>query len=391
MLPKITIKYLNGLLGVVPESQDGLLALVLLGASPVSETFVEGKPYKIYGPASLDALGITKANNARLVELVSEFYSEASEGTPLIIAGYSSTNTMTAFCNKDTGKLVHLVESLKGEIRGVVIAGTSATTSTKGIADDVLSAIPVAQTAAVHCAENLYAPVFVIFEGRAFANASGLPDMTEQEYDRVAVVLGDTKPNSKDAAVGLLAGRIASVPIQRNIGAVVAGTLAVEEMYLGANLVDVSMDTVRSIHDKGYIVPRIHTGRSGYYYTDDVMCCDPTEDYAHLTARRTIDKAARIAYDTLLDFLLAEIEVNEDGTMQQPVVKSWQAAVETAINAQMTAKGELSAIDGGGCRCIIDASQNVLATGRVDVTVKVRPFGYAREIEAKLGFLTTNA
>lgn len=391
MLPKITIKYLNGLLGVVPESQDGLLALVLLGAAPVSDTFVEGKPYKIYAPSSLDDLGVTQDNNDRLVELVNEFYSEASEGTPLIVVGYSSTNTMTAFCNKDTGKFVQLVESLKGEIRGVVIAGTSDTTATQGIADDVLSAIPLAQAAAVHCAVNLYAPVFAILEGRAFANASDLPDMTEQKYDRVAVVLGDSKPDSKDAAVGHLAGRIASVPIQRNIGAVLAGALGLTKMYLGAELVDMSMDAVRTAHDKGYIVPRIHTGRSGYYYSDDVMCCNPTEDYAHLTARRTIDKAARIAYDTLLDFLLSEIEVNEDGTMQQPVVKSWQAAVETALNAQMTANGELSAVDGSGCRCIIDASQNVLATGRVDVTVKVRPYGYAREIEAKLGFLTTNA
>ena len=162
-------------------------------------------------------------------------------------------------------------------------------------------------------------------------------------------------------------------------------------MYLGGELVDKSMNDVRTLNDKGYLVPRIHIGRAGYYFTDDVMCCDPTDDYAHLTARRTVDKAARIAYDTLLDFLLAEIEINEDGTMQEPVVKSWQAAVESAIDGQMTANGELSAVGGSGCRCVIDASQNVLSTSRVDVTLKVRPFGYAREIVCKLGFLTTNA
>ena len=57
----------------------------------------------------------------------------------------------------------------------------------------------------------------------------------------------------------------------------------------------------------------------------------------------------------------------------------------------MTSRGELSAVDGSGCRCVIDASQNVLATGKVNVTVKARPFGYAREIEARIGFLTDNA
>lgn len=389
MLPKVTIKYLNGLLGVTPDSQDGLLALVLLGATSVKDTFEAGIPYLVYGPSSLDDLGVTEDNNARLVEIVREFYSEAPEGTPLYVVGASGT--MAAFCNKDTGSLVQLVEQLKGDVRGVVIAGTATDAAAEGISADVISAVPVAQTAAVHCAESLYAPLFVILEGRSYSDAAALPDMTEMEYNRVAVLVGDTKADSKDAAVGLLAGRIAASPIQRNIGAVLGGALEATGMYLGADLVDRSMPDVRTIHDKGYLVPRIHIGRSGYYYSDDTMCCDPTDDYAHLTARRTVDKAARIAYDTLLDFLLAEIEVNEDGTMQQPVVKSWQAAVESAVNAQMTSRGELSAVDGSGCRCVIDSSQNVLATGRVDVTLKVRPFGYAREIVCRLGFLTTNA
>ena len=388
-LPKVIIKYLNGLLGVAPESQDGLLALVLLGASEVKGTFDAGNPYLIYGPSSLEDLGVTEENNARLVEIVRDFYSEAAEGTPLYIAGY--TGTMTAFCNKDTGKLVQLVEQLKGEVRGIVLASTATDEATEGIADDVLDAAPVAQLAAEHCAEALYAPVFVVLEGKSFKSAADLPDMTESNYNRVAIMVGDTKKDSKDAAVGILAGRIAATPIQRNIGAVLSGALKATGMYLGGELVDKSMSDVRTIYDKGYLVPRIHVGRAGYYFTDDVMCCELTDDYAHLTARRTVDKAARIAYDTLLDFLLAEIEINENGTMQVPVIKSWQAAVESAIDGQMTTKGELSSVDGSGCKCIIDASQNVLSTGRVDVTLKVRPFGYAREIVCKLGFLTTNA
>ncbi len=388
-LPKVKIEYLNGLLGVVPESEDGLLALVLLGATPVADTFVAETPYKIYGPSSLTALGITEANNARLVEIVREFYSEAAEGTPLYIVGYAAT-AMTAFCNKDTGSLKTLVESLKGDVRGVVIAST-AEPEGNGISSDVVSAIPAAQLCAETCADSLYAPIFVVLEGRGYTKAAELQDMSEQVYNRVAVMVGDTKASSKDAAVGILAGRIASVAIQRNIGAVLDGPLTPVSMYLGANLVDKSMDDVRTANDKGYIVPRVHIGRAGYYFTDDHMCCDPTDDYGHLTARRTIDKAARIAYDTLLDYLLAEVEVNEDGTMQQGVIKSWQASVETAIDSQMTAKGELSAVNGSGCKCVIDAKQNVLSSGRINVVLKVRPYGYAREIVCEIGFLTTNA
>lgn len=389
-LPKVTIKYLNGLLGVAPESKDGLLALVLLGASAVGATFELGIPYLIYGFSSLATLGITEENNYRLVELVRQFYSEAEEGTPLYIVG-EPMGYMNNFCDKHSGKLVQLVEQLKGEVRGVVLASTTDETPSDGIPQEVYDAIPAAQLAAEYCADSLYAPIFVLLEGRCLSSANDLLDFSEEDYDRVGVFVGSTSQGSMDTAIGLLAGRIASVPIQRNIGAVLSGSLKATKMYLATDLIDRNMDQVRTCHEKGYIVPRIHIGRSGYYIADDVMCCSPTKDYAHLTARRTIDKAARIAYDALLDFLLSEVELNDDGTMQQPVVKSWQAAVESAINGQMTVNGELSALDGSGCRCIIDASQNVLSTGKINVTLKVRPFGYAREIDCSLGFLTNKA
>ena len=84
-------------------------------------------------------------------------------------------------------------------------------------------------------------------------------------------------------------------------------------------------------------------------------------------------------------------EINTDGTMQQPILKSWQAAVEDAINNQMTAAGELSNVEGSGCKFFINPAQNVLATSKVEGTLKVRPFGYARDIIVNIGFLTANS
>ena len=80
--------------------------------------------------------------------------------------------------------------------------------------------------------------------------------------------------------------------------------------------------------------------------------------------------------------------MNTDGTMQAPVLKSWQADVENAVNQEMTAAGELSVVDGSGCACYIDPTQNVLSTSKVEATLRVRPFGYARDIIVNLGFLT---
>lgn len=384
---------MNGQLGTVPESQDGLLALVVIGATAVSTTFSLGKPYQIYRPKGLEDLGVTAENNARLVDLVSQFYSEAQEGTPLYVVGYASTETMTGLCDKDTGSLRGLMQGLKGDLRGLVLASEKDGDPevSEGIDPDVLSALPKAQALAEYAADNMFAPVFIALEGRAYSGTpADLKDLSELTYNRCCVVIGDTGQGSGNAAMGIFAGRVAAAAVQRNIGRVADGPLYPTLMYIGEKTVDESEDDIATIYDKGYITPRTYVGRTGYYFSDDRMACDPTDDYAHLTARRTIDKAARIAYDTLLDYLLGEIEINEDGTMQQSVIKSWQSEVENAIDTQMTARGELSATDGSGCSCFIDPSQNVLSTSTVNMTLGVRPYGYARTINVNLGFLVSS-
>ena len=392
MLPRIKINYLNGLLGAAPENQDGLLMIVLLGATAVSSTFALGTPYRIVRPADLAALGVTSSNNARLAELVAQFYAEAEEGTPVYVVGLANTYTMTTACDYLDGPLKGILTGLRGVIRGVIVASasTASPTVTEGLDPDVFTALPKAQALAEDAADTLYSPIFVILEGRCYSNASTLKDLSAETYNRVAIFIGDTVASSKNAAVGTLAGRIAASPVQRNIGRVASGPLAPAMFYLGASKVDAVMADVETIYGKGYITPRIYAGLDGCFLTDDRMACIATNDYAHLTARRTVDKAARIAYLTLLQFLLDEIEVNTDGTMKSAVLKSWQASVEGAIDRQMTAQGNLSVVDGSGCKCFIDPSQNVLQTSRVEATLKVRPYGYARDIICNIGFLTEN-
>lgn len=391
MLPRVKINYLNGLLGTAPDNQDGLLGLVVLGATAVSTTFVLGKQYRLVRPEDLVGLGITATNNARIVELVNQFFAEAGEGTPVYLIGIAAT-AMTTVLDVDNGPMKAILQELRGALRGLIVASasTASVTVTDGLDPDVLTAMPKAQALAEWAADNLYAPIFVILEGRHFESAGDAPDLKALTYNRVGVFIGDVVTGSINAAVGTLAGRIAASPVQRNIGRVASGALAPAQMFIGASTVDQAMSVVDTLYSKGYICPRIYVGLSGYYLVDDPLAVAGTDDYAHLTARRTVDKAARIAYLTMLQFLLDEIEVNTDGTMQTPVLKSWQAAVEDAINAQMSAAGELSVVDGSGCKFFIDPSQNVLSTSKVEGVLKVRPYGYAREIVVNIGFLTNN-
>lgn len=392
MLPRIKISYLNGQLGTVGESPDGLFALVC-GATAVGGTFELEKAYSVRGMDDLAALGITSEGNPRLYKHVKEFYDEAEEGTELVVYGVAKSAKMTALLDKTSGSARKLVEGQNGRLRGVFVAGDGGTTGsvTEGLDPDVLSALPIAQQLAEWATEELYAPLFVILEGRGYTG-EGLRDLSELAYNRVGVLIGDTEAGSEGACVGTLAGRLATLPVQRNVGRVKDGALFPTEMYVGNVKVDEGGSVIAGLYDKGYITPRKYVGRSGYFFTDDRLACDETDDYAHLAHRRVIDKAYRIVYDTLLDMMLDELEVNEDGTLQAGIVKSWQQAVEDALNAAMTASGELSAGDDGeGCVCYIDQTQNVLATSKVAVTVKVRPFGYARYVDVSLGFQVTQA
>lgn len=390
MLPRIKIEYMNGQLGTVGESADGLVALVC-GATAVGGKFNLGTVYSIRKLSELTDLGVTEGNNPRLYKHVKEFYDEAEEGTKLIVYPVSKTKTMTTLCDYNSGDIKELITAMNGALRAVFVAREDGSNPsvTEGLDPDVYTALQKAQQLAEWSTTQLYAPLFIAIEGRAFTTTSTPKDLSKMSYNRCCVLIGDTEKDSKGACMGLMAGRVASISVQRNIGRVKDGALFPLEMYIGGKLVENCQSTIEDLYDLCYITPRKYIGRSGYFFTDDNMACDPTDDYAHIAPRRVIDKAYRIAYDTLLNEMLDELEVNEDGTQQHPVIKSWQQAVENDINKQMTAYGELSSGENGGCDCFIDPKQNVLSTSKIVVTLKVRPFGYARYLDVNLGFAVT--
>ena len=392
MLPRIKIQFLNGQLGTVGESPDGLFALVC-GAKAVTKTLELGKAYTLQSLDSLEKLGVTKDNNPRLYKHVQEFYTEAEEGTKLVIFPVDKAKTFTELCDKDSGAIKELIIITNGALRGIFVAGDGreATVTTNGLDNDLFTALPKAQQLAEWATTTLYAPLFVILEGRGYKGGA-VKDLSKETYNRVGVLIGDTVKASEGAAVGVMAGRLAMLPVQRNLARVKNGALKPLEMFLGEKPVEESVEAISDLYDARYITPRRYVGKSGYFFVEDQLVCNPTDDYAQLTRRRTIDKAYRIAYQALLDFMLDEMSLNEDGTMLQGIIMSWQQTIEDAVNRTMTAAGELSAdVNGsGGCKAYIDPTQNVLSTSRVNIVLKVRPFGYARYIDVALGFQVNN-
>lgn len=391
MLPRIKINFVGGQLGTVGDSPDGLVAIAC-GATPVAETFKLGKSYTVRSLRDVVEMGITASNNPRLYKHLVEFYDEVEDGTKVVVFGVEKNKKLTDVCDDNTGALRELIFQQNGALRAIFVGREDNVKPavTEGLDPDVFTALPKAQQLAEMATVNLFAPLLIVLEGRSF-NGLNLKDLSKLNNDRVAVLVGDTTSDSNGACIGVMAGRLANTPVQRNIGRVKDGALSPVIMYLGAKPIEESESLIADLCEKHYIAPRRYVGRTGYFFVDDALACLPTHDYAHITHRRVIDKAYRVAYNALLDLQLDELEVNEDGTLQLAVIKSWEQTVENAINKYMTANGELSAgVDGNGCKIYINEKQNVLQSSKVEVNLAVRPFGYARYIDVSLGFLVTS-
>ncbi|WP_108821052.1 DUF2586 family protein [Dysgonomonas sp. Marseille-P4361] len=393
-LPNVKIDYGNGALGQAIASADGLLCLIVVGAVAVADKFDLAKTYPLRKAGDLESLGIDSENNPEIYQLVKHFYTEAKEGTKTYIVGYPDTLKMSDVLDYDNPYARNVIESLNGEVRGLFITAKAGEnpTITKGLDDDLEAAKLNAETLGDWATETRFAPIFVIIDGLNYnGDPEALEDMRKQNYNRVGVVIGAGAPGSANQAIGLIAGRVAISPVQRNIGRVADGALNVLAMYAGDKAVEVA--DVETLHDKGYITFRTLVGRSGYFISDDPLATQATDDYNQLTRRRVIDKAYRIAYAVLIEKLLDEIPVNADGTMIETTARSFELAVENAIVTNMTANGELSTnpkdTTDRGVKCTIDRTVNVLATNKVSAELRIRPHGYSKYITVLLGFEVT--
>lgn len=394
-LPRVKITFENGALGGVAPSEDGVCGLVAY-ATAVSTTFALNTPYLITKLAGLEALGITSEAtgvNAALYKTVKEFYSEAPEGTKLWVMGVASTTTITNLTDKTRNIISPLLMAARGAVNILMlkVASGANPTMSGSIDGEVLTAVANLQALAEDWTVNKYAPFMCLVEALSYNGvASSLPDLTARSDNRVGVVLGDTVSGSAGAAVGLVAGRLAAEPVHRSLARVRSGAIASEAMYIGTELAELGDPDVAN--DLGYIVPRTFVGKSGYYWSDDHLATAVSDDYAFITRRRTIDKAYRIAYKTLVDEVAEEVPVDTNGKLAAYHCKGVETSVESAIVNSMTSEGNLGTDPDDasdlGVQCYIDPDQNILATSRFEASLKVKPYGYSKYIDVKLGFKT---
>lgn len=394
-LPRVKITFENGALGGVAPSEDGVCGLVAY-ATAVSTTFALNTPYLITKLDGLVALGITSeatGANAALYKTVKEFYSEAPDGTKLWVMGVAASTTIANLTDKANNIISPLLRAARGSINILMLKLASAAEPTMSGSIDgaVLTAVTNLQALAEDWTVNKYAPFMCLVEALSYNGvAASLPDLTARSDNRVGVVLGDSVTGSAGAAVGLVAGRLAAEPVQRSLARVRSGAIKAETMYIGTNQAELGDPDVAN--DLGYIVPRTFVGKSGYYWSDDHLATGASDDYCAIPRRRVIDKAYRIAYKTLVDEIAENVPVNTEGKLAAFHCKGVETSVESAIVNSMTSEGNLGNDPDNasdlGVQCYIDPDQNILATSRLEINLKVKPHGYSKYIDVKLGFKT---
>lgn len=401
MLPNASIKFDNGNLDAVVSSDDGVFGL-LASASAVAEKFELSKPYLLKGMKDVALLGITaNVDNYKLYNWLVNFYKEAGEGATLWIIGFAKTTKVSDWFTEvdGTAPAEILLTKANGSVSALFTCYSPVATFTSTIInaldDDVPVAIAAAQALAVkYTTENFAAPFLSVLEGYAYSGVpADLTDLTQGSANRVAIMLGSTEKRtatvaSLGAATCILAGRLATILVSKNIGEVKAGALS----NLTAYLVDTPVEEadVETINDKGFITFRTHVRKAGYYFTDSRLATDVTDDYKYIELRRTIDKAFRLAHSVVSNEILTDFNVTNTGAVDVFYAKSIEALTERTISQSMTASNELSFDstdkDDLGVIAKMDTDSNVVSSSKVNMSLKVRPRGYARYFEVLLGF-----
>ena len=384
----VNISLANGQLGASLQTNDGIAGMVLTGTTE-SGGYAENTPILITSLDDLANQGITETDNAFAYRQVREFYDEAGPATQLYlmlvastmkiddIANYTTTNSAKVLLDYAAGKI-----KLLGIMTNDAEVYSSAPPDTAhGINADVFNAATKMATLASNYFEA-QKPFRAVIGGTSYSGTVGsLTDITAgSTNNRTSILIGDTESGST-ACLGLLIGRLSSIPVQRKVSRVRTGSLSNTEAYIGTTSVESAGEDLTVIAQKGYITFKTYPNVSGYFFSGDDTCSATTDDYHFISRGRVIDKAHILTYATFVQEVDDEVPVNTDGTLDAGFCKWLSQQIVNQINNTMTSNKEISSVN-----CFIDPAQNILSTNQLNIVLRITPVGYATDIEISLGF-----
>lgn len=384
-LPKVSITVNSSGLGRVADTDDYVCGLVLSGIAATS--LAQNVGARITSLASAVALGITLATHPHAYSQISTFFSVGGSNQKLWIMLVPDTTTAAAIA-ADNGPLDKLLATALGEI---TLAGWSMKRA-GGYSPGSAYFDYVIETVGAQCqvVANRYAsgfsPVRIVMEG-SYLSASKLstgdafPTLANVG-DRVAAFCGAEASGDRHACMGRLFGWMAAGQVHENPGKVKRGAfLGTGYLTTGVAISAYTAAQIATIHDAGIMALRSYLGVGGAYVTDSVSFAATTSDFRDFTLGLVMDKAIRLTYITYVNEILDTIEVTKEGKMSPNKVSYLEDIINNALKLSMTAKGNVSS-----AASLIDAAQNILSTGRVEIGVSIIPLGTIKEIAVTLQF-----
>jgi len=379
-LPNVSISLVRNGLGLVSEANDNTVAMILPGVA-VADKIALNEPKAIYSTDGANELGISETSNANAYRHITEFYAISGTGAKLWIMLVAATTKLSEMVDSTLeicpAKLI--LNKANGEI---VALGIAATADGGATVDGLDSQVKLARTKGQVLAMDYLAkimPFVLVVEGRKMTDADALASLHAESNYRTSTVLFSSK-NDESASIGSVLGQLAASAVQRKISRVKNGALPVDTAYLSDGLAIAGREDLGTIHDKGYIIARQFPGRAGYYFNGDFTATAATDDLNMIARIRIIDKALKIAYNTYVEELDDDVEVNEDGTLHASVCAYLKQKIENQVNNAML--GEISKFTAQ-----IDGTIDILSGAAQKIYLNITPKGYLNPIEVVLSFV----
>ena len=380
VLPNVEIELVRDGLGLIAGTNDNTCALICPGVA-VADLLVLNTPYAIYSTDGARELGIEPDGvNAVAFKQIAEFYAVAGVGAKLWVMIVAATVKLSDMVDPvaDPSPAKVLISAGAGEIVALgCVSGAATATTVDGLDEDVYAAMVKGQVLADSFTDKIM-PYVTVLEGKGFSDADSLRDLSGEDKYRIAVALCATSIDTV-AAIGLVLGSIAANPVQRKISRIKNGALPITSGFLTDAGTIEEREDLATIHGKRYIILRKFPNRSGYFFNGDFTATSQTDDLNLIARVRVIDKAMKIAYNTYVEELDDDVEVNNDGTLNRSVAAYLKDKIEAQVNGAMA--GEISRFE-----ATVDTSIDILAGNAQKIFLDIVPRGYLNPIRVVLGF-----
>lgn len=386
-LNKLTFNVNTAGLGTPLASNDHKSGLVYYNNTLPSGFSTSDRIKTVFSLAEAEALGIVQGDVSHGVEWyhIREFFQKQPAGQLSI--GYFAVPVGTP----DFLEVKTLQDALLGELRQIGVYFISAAFSATQV---------TALQAVVNTLQGEYKYLNVLYGGdiSGVSDLATLSDLRTLTAPNVSVCIGQDG-NAKGAALytsksysitdlGAKLGAVAAANVNESISWIENFPMVTDgsefDVVAFANgdaYTTTSVGLREQLDDKGYLFLVKEIGLTGTYNNDSYTSVATTSDLATIENNRTIDKAKRLLRFFILPKLGSPLRVNTDGTLRTDTIATFKALAEKGLG-QMETDGELSAYE-----VIINASQNVVSTSRLEITVKLVPVGVAREIVINIGFV----